>query len=207
MAAFTPWNRLGNDTLRIAQMTSMTRYETLVSARSTSEPTLSEAARAYSGRSFPPLHSVYPVGHLRLTAEDQTDRRAFLNRMSAPLSITDGAFMEPSGRNQWQPVAKRTAAKRHKQAKTVAVGCDRLPIGSHGKEGVDGSSPSEGSAKMPQIGPFPFRLTCMISSVRRVWSRLWSFQIRELLEVRHPDLGALPEREQSRPPGPSSATT
>jgi hypothetical protein len=27
--------------------------------------------------------------------------------------------------------------KRLKEAKTVAVGCDRLPIGAHGKEGVD----------------------------------------------------------------------
>jgi hypothetical protein len=32
----------------------------------------------------------------------------------------------------------------HKQPKSVAVGCHRLPFGSHGKEGVDGSSPSEG---------------------------------------------------------------
>jgi hypothetical protein len=28
----------------------------------------------------------------------------------------------------------------------VATGRDQLPIGAHGKEGVDGSSPSEGSA-------------------------------------------------------------
>ena len=33
-----------------------------------------------------------------------------------------------------------------KEAKTVAMGCDRLPFGAHGKEGVDGSSPSEGLA-------------------------------------------------------------
>src|SRR5215210_6921161 len=32
---------------------------------------------------------------------------------------------------------------RQKQAKTVAVGCDRLRAKFHGKEGVDGSSPSE----------------------------------------------------------------
>jgi hypothetical protein len=37
-----------------------------------------------------------------------------------------------------------------KQAQTVAVGCDRLPESFHGKEGVDGSSPSEGSAKALQ---------------------------------------------------------
>jgi hypothetical protein len=28
--------------------------------------------------------------------------------------------------------------KRHKQAKTVAMGCHRLPFGAHGKEGVNG---------------------------------------------------------------------
>jgi hypothetical protein len=60
--------------------------------------------------------------------------------------------MEPSGRNQWQSVANGNAQKRLKQAKTVAVGCDRLPIGAHGKEGVDGSSPSEGLPKMPATG-------------------------------------------------------
>ena len=37
--------------------------------------------------------------------------------------------------------------KRRKQAKTVAVGCDQLPTEFHGKEGVGGSSPPEGSAK------------------------------------------------------------
>ena len=55
----------------------------------------------------------------------------------------DGAFMEPSGRNRWQPVANATAAKRLKQAKTVAVGCDRLRPGPHGKEGVDCESHAE----------------------------------------------------------------
>jgi hypothetical protein len=46
----------------------------------------------------------------------------------------------------------------------------------HGKEGVDGSSPSEGSAKPAQIGLFQFPATCTSSSMRWVWSRLWSFQ-------------------------------
>jgi len=62
--------------------------------------------------------------------------------------------MEPSRRNPWQPVAIRKGAKPRKQAKTVAVGCDGLREEAHGKEGVDGSSPSEGSAKPPQIGIF-----------------------------------------------------
>ncbi len=41
--------------------------------------------------------------------------------------------------NRWQ---MQEARKPPKQAKTVAAGCDQLPI--DGKEGVDGSSPSEG---------------------------------------------------------------
>jgi hypothetical protein len=41
----------------------------------------------------------------------------------------------------------RSAQKPQKQAKTVAMGCDRLPSAAHGKEGVSGSSPEEGSAK------------------------------------------------------------
>ena len=63
--------------------------------------------------------------------------------------------MEPRGcnrfGNQWQIGRPQ---ERQKQAKTVAVGCNRLPIGAHGKEGVDGSSPSEGlfSKKYLQIG-------------------------------------------------------
>ncbi len=31
----------------------------------------------------------------------------------------------------------------------VAIGCHRLPAKSHGKEGVDGSSPSEGFSFLP----------------------------------------------------------
>src|SRR6266540_2872389 len=48
----------------------------------------------------------------------------------------------------------------------------------HGKEGVDGSSPSEGSTKAPQTGALSFELTCTRSSMRWVWSCLWSFQVQ-----------------------------
>jgi hypothetical protein len=44
-----------------------------------------------------------------------------------------------------------------------------------GKEGVNGSSPLEGSAKAPHVGAFAFTSTCRLSRVRWVWSRLWSF--------------------------------
>jgi hypothetical protein len=50
----------------------------------------------------------------------------------------------------WSPVVATggnqrqigSARKWRKQAKTVAAGCHRLPETFHGKEGVDGSSPS-----------------------------------------------------------------
>jgi len=60
--------------------------------------------------------------------------------------------MEPSGRNQWQPVANVQAPKTAETSQTVATGCDHLPFGAHGKEGVDGSSPSEGFTKGPANG-------------------------------------------------------
>src|SRR5206468_9341848 len=37
------------------------------------------------------------------------------------------------------------------------------PQNLHGKEGVDGSSPSEGSAKAPHVGAFSFRTTCPLT--------------------------------------------
>src|SRR5215210_6688380 len=63
------------------------------------------------------------------------------------------AGMEPlwspvvaTGGTQWQI---RSARNPPKQAESVAVGCERLPEKFHGKEGVSGSSPEEGSAKSP----------------------------------------------------------
>jgi hypothetical protein len=43
--------------------------------------------------------------------------------------------MEPSGRNRWQPVANGTAPKTAQKRE-------------NGKEGVDGSSPSEGLKRL-----------------------------------------------------------
>jgi hypothetical protein len=59
--------------------------------------------------------------------------------------------------NRWQIGSPE---KRLKHAKTVAVGCDQLPESFHGKEGVDGSSPSEG-----------FRKFLLISFFRRLMRR------------------------------------
>jgi hypothetical protein len=73
------------------------------------------------------------------------------NRGGATGGKGSGRQKPQNGLNQWE---------------TVAVGCHRLPFGSHGKEGVSGSSPEEGSAKAPQKGPFFFGMTCRIASVR-----------------------------------------
>jgi hypothetical protein len=59
--------------------------------------------------------------------------------------------MEPSGRNQWQ---MRRPRKPLKQANPQPVATHGNRFGAHGKEGVDGSSPSEGSAKAPHVGAF-----------------------------------------------------
>ena len=77
-----------------------------------------------------------------------------------------------SGNRRQMPEARN----RPRQAKTVATGCDQLPLKLDGKEGVDGSSPSEGSAKAPESGRFSLGSVCTSSSMQWVWSRLWIFQ-------------------------------
>jgi hypothetical protein len=59
------------------------------------------------------------------------------------------------------------------QRKSKRAAGERL----HRNEGVDGSSPAEGFAKVPQNGTFHIAETCTISSVRWVWSHLWSIQV------------------------------
>jgi hypothetical protein len=73
-----------------------------------------------------------------------------------------------TGRNRWQMGRRR---KRLKQAKTVAVGCDQLPKSFHGKEGVDGSSPSEGFAKALQKAPSLSTLPLQIVAIVQKWNR------------------------------------
>jgi hypothetical protein len=53
-----------------------------------------------------------------------------------------GALVEPSGRNGGNRWQMGQAVKRLQRSKPVVVACDRLPIGAHGKEGVDWSSPA-----------------------------------------------------------------
>ena len=88
-----------------------------------------------------------------------------------------------TGGNRWQMWNAPETWLR--QPKTVAVGRDRLPEALHGKEGVDGSSPSEGSAKAPHNRSFCFGSICRFSNMGQVWSPLWSLQVENaLLESR-----------------------
>jgi hypothetical protein len=64
-----------------------------------------------------------------------------------------------------QPVATGGRCAGPENGRTVALGCHRLRPNLDGKEGVDGSSPSEGSAKAPHVGAFAFRFTF------QVWQR------------------------------------
>jgi hypothetical protein len=84
------------------------------------------------------------------------------------------------------------------------VGCDRLPPGIHGKEGVDGSSPSEGSAKAAEIAAFSISLACISSSMRWVWSRLWSFQVHDPSVQPHLARLGRPPVLRQRPLNPST---
>ena len=80
-----------------------------------------------------------------------------------------------TGGNRWQMGRPR---ERLRQAKTVAAGCDPLPPNLDGKEGVVGSSPTEGSAKAPEIGVFAFRSTCSLSNVRWYGAVYGAFSFR-----------------------------
>jgi hypothetical protein len=69
----------------------------------------------------------------------------------------------------WSP-AVATASKRSRReglespletARSFATGCQRLPPRRHGKDGVDGSSPSEASSEVPaNVGIASPELTC-----------------------------------------------
>jgi hypothetical protein len=66
--------------------------------------------------------------------------------------------------------------KPRKQAKTVAVGCNQLPKAAHGKEGVSGSSPEEGSARVPQKQDLFVQKGCSSVNVLQVWSLYGAFR-------------------------------
>jgi hypothetical protein len=67
------------------------------------------------------------------------------------------SHMEPRGCNRWQAVANGARPKSAETRETVARACDQLPTGAHGKEEVDGSSPSAGFASESSGSTHPVR--------------------------------------------------
>jgi hypothetical protein len=68
-------------------------------------------------------------------------------------TTADGAFVEPVVATDRKRSQIAHVGTRLTQAKTVAMDCDDLPQRAHGKEGVDGSSPSEGFDENPANWP------------------------------------------------------
>ncbi len=71
----------------------------------------------------------------------------------------------------------------------------------HGKEGVDASSPSEGSAKAPLTLGFLFRSVCRFPRLQWVWSPLWSLQVENGVQTG----GLAPVQRACRSPSPAVA--
>jgi hypothetical protein len=129
----------------------------------------------------------------------------------APLLVlsTDNASRVPDGyislNTGGHPRALKTQAEGAICRTNLAASarpCTPVPHGNlHGKEGVDGSSPSEGSAKAPHIAVFSLRSICIAANVRQVWSRLWSFQVQKHARAGHADRApSTPPRRRSTGP-------
>jgi hypothetical protein len=127
-----------------------------------------------------------PAGrNRRQSVANRTQRKARQQIAQHPrlhVAEIDSAWQTPNGhiRNDTRGVSRRIAAS------LIRLICGRNCVASDrdGKEGVDGSSPSEGSAKAQQTAILPFGLTCTRSSMRWVWSRLWSFQVQNVKGVK-----------------------
>src|SRR5947207_594286 len=111
-------------------------------------------------RALPPieLRSPEPLREQAFIAVISLDASDTPNSSKVEGSIRAGPRMEPL----WSPVVATHGSQRqidrrpkpHEQAKSIATGCHRLRATFHGKEGVDGSSPSEGLKNPPQISGF-----------------------------------------------------
>jgi hypothetical protein len=120
--------------------------------------------RYRSARSTPSLHLKVVT---RSCQGLKCSQSVFSSRICAESMERLWSLAVATSGNRWQIGRLR---KRRNQAKTVATGCDQLPRDLDGKEGVDGSSPSEGSAKLLQIGTFLISSICVISSMHQVCS-------------------------------------
>ena len=85
--------------------------------------------------------------------------------------------MEPRGRNRWQRIANPTASDTAETAKSVAVGCDRLPQGPHGKERVLPRLPTECVVPLSEnegvdVPPSTRGLRLVLTAAVRAWALL-----------------------------------
>jgi hypothetical protein len=145
---------------------------------------------ARSSRRTPPespVRACAPVGTVGVVGCHITDRSM---REHAPRSgaasqgNTWGQVLGTGfGLRKVPPGDSRTSSKRatkpqrsrENKAGSAIIRPAAEPFSLHGKEGVDGSSPSEGSAKAPQIAPFSVGDLCRSSSMRWVWSLYGAF--------------------------------
>jgi len=82
------------------------------------------------------------MGSARWPPPRESDRPR--SSRTRPNGARHGAFVEPRGRNGWRRLPLLPTPNRCVQAQSFATACHRLRPRAHGKEGVDGSSPSEG---------------------------------------------------------------
>ena len=106
------------------------------------------------------------AGHHRdePTLQDHLHGSTQRSQRSLLIRLLHGALVEHSGRNRWQPNKERQPANGQRVAVSPASGCHRLSTRTHGKEGVDGSSPSEGFCKAAHSAAFRDR--------RSTWSKI-----------------------------------
>src|SRR5512133_970946 len=101
---------------------------------------------------------------------DDPTQRATRGTAESPLPIvdprrTDGAFMEPSGRNRWQPVANETHSNTAQIDRSATGRNPRQRFRSAWQGGGRRFESSEGSAKAPHAR-FLVQSDCSLSNVR-----------------------------------------
>jgi hypothetical protein len=95
----------------------------------------------------------HPQNHLGLLAHRQHNRARRTGRASPSLATeSTRSAGSHQGRTAMQSATKRGYQRVAQPAPLSRIRMNRPPPHVHGKEGVDGSSPSEGSAKVPQNG-------------------------------------------------------
>jgi hypothetical protein len=115
--------------------------------------------------------------------------------------------MEPSGCNRWQLVANGTAAKTAQINGIRSRGLRPFAAEMPGKRGGRRFESVRGLYKSPAKWRFSVAATCTISTVRRVWSSLWSFRSdTQSVSTRLAEFRAKVAYRSFRPPSAPSHT-